>query len=217
MTHIKLTGVTRPEDADAAAELGVQTIGCVFDARSPRYVTTGQAWAIRRVLPPHVRVVGVFVDTPSPLVQRIVDQCQLDAAQLFGREPRSEIEAITPYAFKALTVRTQSDIDQGVKAYPRRSKDPDRPTLLLRLTDDSADRWSRVATACTRHNVLLASAALTARNIPAALRAASPWGIDLWESVEVAPGQLDHDRLAATIAAVHEWDGQGLRRALPTP
>lgn len=217
MTHIKLTGVTRPEDAAAAAELGVQTIGCVFSARSPRYVTTTQAWTIRRELPPHVRLVGVFVDTPSPLVQRIVEQCQLDAAQLFGAEPRAEVEAITPYAYKAVTVRAAADIDQAVKAFPRRSKDADRPTLLLHLAGDIAADWSLVAGAAARHAVLLAGAALTPHTMPAALRAAGPWGVDLWESVEQAPGVLDRAKLADTIAAVRAWDEQGLRRERPTP
>ncbi|MEO8083052.1 MAG: N-(5'-phosphoribosyl)anthranilate isomerase [Ardenticatenales bacterium] len=213
MTHIKWTGVTRPEDAAAAAALGVQTIACVFNAQSPRYVTTERAWAIRRELPPHVGFIGVFVDTPSPLVQRIVDQCQLDAAQLFGSEPRAEVDAITPYGFKAVTVRSAADLDAAVKALPRRTKDADRPALVAHLTDDCTDRWSLVAAASARHAVLLASAALTARNVPAALRAAEPWGVDLWESVEEAPGKLDRERLAAVIAAVRNWDGQGL---LPT-
>lgn len=212
-TRVKICGLTRPEDAAAAAELGVQTIACVFSARSARYVTTGQAWAIRRVLPPAVRVVGVFVDTPAPLVQRIVDQCQLDAAQFFGAEPRSEVDSVTPFAFKAVTVRGAADVEAALKTFGRRSKDPAWPTMLLHLADAAKDRWDLVSAAAARQPVLVASESLTARNLPGALRTVSPWGIDLWESVESAPGVLDARKLAEAVAAVREWDRQGVRRA----
>ncbi|MBK6768635.1 MAG: hypothetical protein IPG72_06445 [Ardenticatenales bacterium] len=213
MTHIKWTGVTRPEDAAAAAELGVQTVACVFSARSPRYVTSTQAWAIRRVLPPSVRFVGVFVDTPSPLIQRIVDQCQLDGAQLFGSEPRAEVEAVTPHAFKGVTVRTVSEIDAAARTYGRRTKETTWPTLMLQLAGDVARRWSAVAAIAERYPMLLASERLTPQNIPGALREVGPWGIDVWEGVESEPGVLDRAKLADVIGAVRAYDTQGLRRS----
>lgn len=213
VTHIKWTGVTRPEDAAAAAELGVQTVACVFSARSPRYVTSSQAWAIRRVLPPTVRFVGVFVDTPSPLIQRIVDQCQLDAAQLFGSEPRAEVEAITPYAFKGVTVRTVAAIDAAAKTYGRRTKETGWPTLMLQLAGDVAKRWSAVAATAERFPILLAGERLTPQTIPGALHEVGPWGVDVWESVETEPGVLDRAKLAAVIDAVRAFDTQGLRRS----
>lgn len=213
MTHIKWTGATRPEDAAAAAALGVQSVACVFSARSPRYVTSAQAWAIRRVLPPSVRFVGVFVDTPSPLVQRIVDQCQLDAAQFFGREARSEVEPITPFAFKGVTVRSTADIDAAAKHFGRRVKDAQWPTLMLHLVGDVARRWSAVAAVGARYPLLLASNDLTPHSIPGALREVEPWGIDVWETVESAPGVLDPSKLADVIAAVRGSDMQGMRRS----
>lgn len=213
MTHIKLTGVTRPEDAAAAAALGVDSIACVFSARSPRYVTSTTAWAIRRTLPPSTRFVGVFVDTPAPIVQRLVDQCQLDAAQLFGHEPRADVDAITPYAFKAVTVRTAADLDAAVKAYGRRGRDPLWPTLAVHLVGDVRADWDLAAGVAARYPVLLASEALTERQIPGAMHAAAPWGLDLWESVEQSPGVLDHARLADAVAAIRAHDALGVRAA----
>lgn len=213
MTHVKLTGVTRPEDAAAAVALGVDSIACVFSARSPRYVTSGQAWAIRRVLPPSTRFIGVFVDTPAPIVQRLIDQCQLDAAQLFGGEPRADVEHLTPHAFKGVTVRNAADLDAAVKAFGRRAREAEWPSLLVHMVGAVRDDWSLVAGAASRHPILLASEALTAERIPGALRAAGPWGVDLWESVELSPGVLDRAKLEAAVAAVRAFDAQGTRRA----
>lgn len=213
MTHVKLTGVTRPEDAAAAAAAGVDSIACVFSARSPRYVTSSQAWAIRRVLPPSTRFIGVFVDTPAPIVQRLIDQCQLDAAQLFGSEPRADVEHLTPHAFKGVTVRSAADLDAAVKAHGRRTRDAEWPALLVHLVGDARDDWSLVAGAAARFPILLASEALTAERMPGALRTANPWGVDLWESVEQAPGVLDRAKLADVVAAVRAFDAQGMRRA----
>ncbi len=49
-TRIKFCGITRREDALAAARLGVDAIGFVFHRKSPRYVDPGRAAAIVREL-----------------------------------------------------------------------------------------------------------------------------------------------------------------------
>ena len=117
MTRIKLSGVTHPGDAATAAELGVDIVGCVFYAKSPRYVTMAQALEIWRVLPAHVHLAGIFVDTPSPVVQNIAAHVRLDMVQLFGSEPRSELETLGARAFKAVTVRQPAEIDAALNDY----------------------------------------------------------------------------------------------------
>ena len=60
--RIKICGITRPEDARKAAELGVDAIGLVFYAASKRAVTPEQAKKIVAALPPFVSVVALFVN-----------------------------------------------------------------------------------------------------------------------------------------------------------
>jgi phosphoribosylanthranilate isomerase len=82
-TRIKITGVTTPDDADMAAAHGVDMVACVLNPSSPRYVTSERVWEIRRALRGRALLVGVFADVPDLIVQRLMDHCQFDAAQLF--------------------------------------------------------------------------------------------------------------------------------------
>jgi len=206
-TRIKVSGLTTPEDARLLADVGVDMAACVFYARSPRYVTYSIAWSIRRALPTEVKLYGVFVDAPLPLVQQIVYQCNLDGAQLFGNEPRAEVDAIKPYAFKAVTVDRPDGLDRAARAYlglrPGRHA---APAILFHLTRAVQSDWAGAAPITARAPVLLASAALTPEHVEDALRTAHPWGIDAWETVESAPGRLDPARLKALCEAVRAAD-----------
>lgn len=210
MTRVKISGVTDPDDARMAAGLGADLIACVFYARSPRYVTQTIAWSIRRALPSHVGFVGIFVDTPLPLVQHMVDHCGLDHAQLFGAEPRADVDAIRPHAFKAITVEHPDGVDRAVRAFGiHRHGRGDVPGLLLNLTRDARENWSCAAGAATKTALLLASPALSAATAAGAVRTVQPWGVDIWESVESSPGRLDPGRVEAFIAAVRAADRAG--------
>lgn len=206
-TRIKVSGITDPEDARLAVAAGVDMVACVFYARSPRYVTLPMAWAIRRELPVEVKMVGVFVDAPLPLVQQVVHHCALDHAQLFGTEPRAEVEALRPHAFKALTVDQPDGVERLARAHlGSRPARLDPPVLLLNLRRGARDAWACVASTAARVPILLASSALSPDSVRAAIEGARPWGVDVWDVVERAPGRLDPKRLEAFVAAVREAD-----------
>ena len=208
-TRIKISGITTPEDARLAARLGADLVAFVYWPRSARYVTLDQTWAMRRALPSQVATVGIFVDAPLPLVQHVVHHCALDHAQLFGIEPRGEVEALAPHAFKALRVDRPEAVEQGLRAYlglrPSRHA---APALLLNLSGGLAQSWTAAEAACAKAPVLLASPALDASNAAEAIAQAKPWGVDVWSAVEAEPGKLDPDRLAAFVDAVRRADGR---------
>ena len=62
MTKIKICGLTREADVDAAVAAGADAIGFVFYAKSPRYVSPARAAELARRLPPFVMPVGLFVN-----------------------------------------------------------------------------------------------------------------------------------------------------------
>jgi len=60
-TRVKICGITRTDDARAAAEAGADAIGLVFYPPSPRYLSTERAVEIRDALPPFLQTVALFV------------------------------------------------------------------------------------------------------------------------------------------------------------
>ena len=94
MTKIKLCGLTRLEDIQAANRLRPDYVGFVFAPKSRRYVTTTQAKALKEVLDEGIQAVGVFVDAPVDQVARLLHEGVIDVAQLHGHEEDGYIHFI---------------------------------------------------------------------------------------------------------------------------
>ena len=62
MFTIKICGITRPEDARAAAEAGADAIGLNFYPQSSRAIDLQRAQAIIAALPAETIKVGLFVN-----------------------------------------------------------------------------------------------------------------------------------------------------------
>ena len=89
--RIKICGITRPEDALAAAEAGADAIGLVFYAKSKRAVTAAQAKEIAAVLPPFVSAVALFVNEQSDVIREILRQVPQRARAVVRRLPSDRI------------------------------------------------------------------------------------------------------------------------------
>ena len=79
---IKVCGITRREDAEAAAGAGASAIGFVFHPRSPRYVSAERAAELGAGLP--VWKVGVFVDETPASIEAVMRAAALDVIQIYG-------------------------------------------------------------------------------------------------------------------------------------
>jgi phosphoribosylanthranilate isomerase len=201
VTRIKVSGITSAADAAAAIDAGADAIACVFNPNSPRYVTLEQAWTLRRAVPPQVLFVGIFADTPGPIVARIASHCGLDRTQLFGRETRDEVDSFRG-GFKAVTVTAPDQADDAARTYLGRRAAPP-PELLLHLSGDLVDAWDVAAHVTRLGNVMIASSAMRDANSAArAVQVSDPWGIDVWDAVEFEPGKLDPARLQDLVSAV---------------
>jgi phosphoribosylanthranilate isomerase len=209
VTEIKVSGLTEPGDAALAAELGADVVACVFWAPSPRYVSVPQAWEIRSALPPSVRFGGIFLDTPLPLVQHIGAQLKLDMIQLFGDESRDVVDAAGPKAYKAVTVVDSDQTQTAVRLFSgRRQLSEGVPAFMLHLSGEIEVDWPVATEPAAKAPLLLASDRLDSSAAAAAIQAARPWGIDVWETVESEPGRLDPDKLAALVSAVRATDSE---------
>lgn len=201
MTRVKICGITTPDDAVLAAELGAAAIGLVFWPGSPRHVDEARAAGIVRALPREVTAVGVFVDQPIDEVRRIADATGLGAVQLHGSEPAEYALGLMQPVIKAVGVgggfepRSVDDWPSGITILLD-AHDPVRRGGTGRTID-----WSRAAAAAARRPVFL-SGGLTPANVAAAIRQVRPYAIDLSSGVEASPGVKDAAKLRALFDAI---------------
>jgi phosphoribosylanthranilate isomerase len=198
MTRVKVCGITRPEDAELAVELGAWALGFILWPGSKRHVDPAMAAGIARGMRRRVQLAGVFVNQPLDDVARAAGELGLSHVQLHGDEGPSFCTAVAQRTgcrvIKAIRVRGRSDI-----------ADAERYHTDLHLLDGPGNGrpwdWSLAAERRTRTPLLLAGG-LTAENVDAAIEAVHPWGVDVASGVESEPGVKDPERLRAFMAAV---------------
>ena len=89
MTIVKVCGMTRPEDIEAANRLRPDMVGFVFHRPSRRCVTREGAMELGSMLDPSIRRVGVFVDEDPLVISELVGCGAIDTVQLHGVESSS--------------------------------------------------------------------------------------------------------------------------------
>ena len=205
MTEIKICGITDREEALFAAACGVEALGFIFYAPSPRYIDPLQAREIIAALPAEVVKVGVFVNLPVPAVQQIVDFCSLDLIQLHGDEtpeycrqfPRSRL-------VKAVFLQSEADLTRLELYHTQAILVDARTSEKYGGTGKKAD-WGLAARVKDGHNLIL-SGGLNEENIAAALAGVAPPAVDLNSGVESAPGRKDREKVRRIVALIRSRD-----------
>ncbi len=85
-TRIKICGLTREQDVDAAVAAGVDAIGFVLYQKSPRYVSPARAAELARRLPPFVTPVLLFVNESSANIVAACADIAAATIQFHGEE-----------------------------------------------------------------------------------------------------------------------------------
>ncbi len=205
-TRIKICGFTRPDDARQAAALGVDAIGLVFYAPSPRAVDIAAAQAIIEALPPFVSTVGLFVDEAAEQVRRVLEQVPLDLLQFHGDESPAYCMQFGRPWLKAIRMREGIDLAREASRYREAAGlllDAYRPGTPGGTGESFA--WSRVPDDLSLPVVL--AGGLTPANVAEAIATAHPWAVDLSGGVESAKGVKDAPKMAALVEAVRLADG----------
>jgi phosphoribosylanthranilate isomerase len=197
--QIKICGVTRAEDVDAALTLGVQAIGLNFWARSPRYVDATTARRLAERIGGRARIVGVFVDAPLEDMIAMRDAVGLDAVQLHGAEPDEVLRALLPHAYRAVRLAGAADVARALAA-PGDEVLIDAAGALPGGTGQLADAELAARVAAGRRTWL--AGGLSSANVAARIAAVMPYGLDVASGVESAPGLKDAARMEAFVRAV---------------
>ena len=204
-TAVKVCGITRPEDALAAARAGAHAVGLVFYAPSPRHVTPARAAEIIRVLPPFVTTVGLFVDAGAEEVSSTLAEAPVGLLQFHGGEtPEFCRQFKRPYV-KAVRVKPGVDLLQYARDfYDAKALLLDAYVEGLHGGSGAAFDWSLIPRGLPLPVIL--SGGLTPENVMDAVRRVRPSAVDVSSGVESARGIKDAQKIAAFIKGVRSGD-----------
>ncbi|WP_371865488.1 phosphoribosylanthranilate isomerase [Fundidesulfovibrio magnetotacticus] len=216
---VKVCGMTLSAQVAALDSLGVDFLGFIFAAKSPRRVTPEHVASIPRG---RAKRVGVFVEQDAAEVRRIMDAAGLDLAQLHGGQDERFCEAVGPDR----VVRVFWP-ERHARALAEAGLDADAARVRASLEAEMA----RFAGACALmlldagtsgggHGTSLDFAGLAGLHAPRpwllagglspanaarAVREASPAGLDLNSGVEDAPGVKNLDMTKKTLNIIKSF------------
>jgi phosphoribosylanthranilate isomerase len=108
---IKICGMTRPEDAEAAVGAGADLVGFIFVPGTPRALEEARSGWVREV--EGAEKVGVFLDSPLEKVMRVRDALGLDWIQLHGDEPDSFLDVLGEKVIRRVKVGPEVNWDRA--------------------------------------------------------------------------------------------------------
>ena len=209
-TRIKICGLTREADVDAAVDAGADAIGFVLYANSPRAVTVDRAGELAQRLPPFVTPVCLLVNADAALLRATLAAVPNALLQFHGDETPADCEALhastaRPY-IRAARMAPGFALLDFVAAHPHASG------ILLDAHVDGyggggkAFDWSLIPARVPRPVVL--SGGLHIANVIDGITQVRPWAVDVSSGVEVAKGLKDAALMRQFCDAVREADAR---------
>lgn len=214
-TRIKICGVTRAEDAAAAAAAGADAIGMIFHPPAPRNISVDRARQIVAALPPFVTPVGVFVDAASEEVLDTAAQLGLRTVQLNGDQAADDVAELEGLSvIKAIRVSRATLRDELAK-WKR-----ERPVNLAAFVMEPANTghaggsgvandWSAIAdeiAAGTFKDLppIIAAGGLKPETVAEVVKTIRPFAVDVSSGVEQSLGVKSREKIHQFVAAVRQ-------------
>ncbi len=205
-TRIKICGLTREADVDAAVEAGADAIGLVMYPKSPRFVGVVRAAELARRLPPFVTPVALFVNASPGEIAAATEAIPQLLLQFHGDESPQDCRAAARPYLRAARMAPDLDLLDFAARYA------DAQALLLDAHVEGYGGggkvfdWSLIPPN-VRSPVVL-SGGLHAGNVTDGILQVRPWAVDVSSGVESAKGIKDADAIRRFCEAVQEADAR---------
>ena len=198
MTKIKMCGLSRTEDIQAANAIKPDYIGFVFAEISKRRVPALEASKLKSKLDPEIKAVGVFLDDKLDFVASMLNLGIVDVVQLHGSEDEEYIEKVRKITnkpiIKAFIIRSQEDVERAEKSTA------DYILLDGGKGEGRAFDWSLLK--AIKRPYFLAGG-LNPDNVGDAVKALKPYAVDVSTGIET-DGVKDREKMTAFAGAVRE-------------
>ena len=195
---IKVDGVTRPQDAAAAAEAGFSAVGMVF-APSQRRVTIQEASAVRQAIPSGVAAFGIFDDSAPREVGEIAEELNLDGVQFPAALVAGRFLPKGVMVVRTVRVRDAEDLIE----LERLECDAVHLDAYVegQLGGTGAQAPWDVIEAHRPSVAFVLAGGLRPSNVAEAVKRLRPDGLDVSSGVELEPGIKDTEAMQAFVTA----------------
>jgi phosphoribosylanthranilate isomerase len=201
--RVKICGLTRLEDAQAAVELGAWAVGMVFAPESRRRCSLEQAERIGAALHRRAEIAGVFVNAHLDEIAELHERVGFTLVQLQGEEGpafAAEVARRTgARIIKAAAVRGPGTLQNLARFHTDFHLLDGHQPGLSGGTGTSFD-WSLLARRRSKVPLIL-SGGLRAENVGEAIARTNPFAVDVASGVEAAPGIKEHELMREFFAA----------------
>ncbi len=227
-TRIKICGLTREADVDAAVAAGADALGFVLYPPSPRFVAPERAAELAARLPPFVCPVLLFVNAEPGFVREALARMPSALVQFHGDETPQQCEALGRPFLRAARIPAGDAPQAGVAPFDLLKYVQDFTAAQAILLDTHVEgyggggktfNWSQLPPNVNAHLVL--SGGLTPANVTDGILQVRPrcktLAVDVSSGVEVSKGIKSADKIHQFIAAVRAADEQLAKRHDPLP
>ncbi|MBR0464774.1 MAG: phosphoribosylanthranilate isomerase [Clostridia bacterium] len=201
MTLIKLCGLRRLCDVEAANALRPDCVGFVFAKASRRYISPDEVRHLRGALQPGIQAVGVFVRENPEQIAALLNEEVIDMAQLHGGEDDDYV--------KRLRALTDRPIIQAYRVGGRNDLDRARRSAadLILLDSGAGGTGSPFDWALLRDfdRPYFLAGGLNPDNVAQAIDELRPFGVDVSSGIET-DGFKDIGKMKAFVATVRTID-----------
>src|SRR2546423_8847476 len=211
-TRIKICGVTRPEDATAAARAGADAVGMILYPPAPRNVSIERARAIMSALPPFVTPVGVFVESSNDEILDTAAQLGLRTIQLNGDQTPDDVEELAPMqVIKAVRVNRHMLHEQLTRWAAAKLANLAGLVMEPGGTGHAggsgvANDWTAIRDAIAAGDFkdlppIIVAGGLTPETVADVIKMIKPWAVDVSSGVEASPGVESTEKIEAFVKA----------------
>lgn len=215
---LKICGVTSASDAEDLIHNGVPALGINFWQKSKRFCPPNIAGQFLPALENQIFRVGVFVNNARELAPQLLANRLIDAVQLHGDEPDSEIQQFladgTP-TIRALSLGLPAENDASLHRYQQIARNHSAPFALLLDahapgvyggTGKTID-WLAAAAFIKNASPLpvFLAGGLTPANALESLQVTRPAGLDIASGAESAPGIKDPGKVRSLVEAISRF------------
>ena len=218
-TRIKICGLTREQDVDAAAAAGADALGFVMYAPSPRCVSPERAAELTSRLPPFITPVLLFVNAESAFIEHALRLVPHALLQFHGDETPAQCQAWGRPFMRAARIPLGDGPAPGGVPFDLLNYAQEFKAAQAILLDAHVEgfggggktfNWSQLPPNVSAHLVL--SGGLTPANVTDGILQVRPrcttLAVDVSSGVEVSKGIKSAEKIHQFIAAVRAADEQ---------